>query len=59
MPKCDFTSAYLFSCKFAARFHNTFSLEYLWTAACDLNDILTRIHKKTQGKLVPFSLFFS
>ena len=44
MLKCDFknvalqrywnrTSAWLFSCKFAAYFQNTFSQEHLWTAA--------------------------
>ena len=44
MPKCDFNkvalqlywnrnSAWVFSCKFAAYFQNTFSEEHLWTAA--------------------------
>ena len=44
MTKCDFnkialelyrshTSAWIFSCKFAAFFQNTFSLELFWTAA--------------------------
>ena len=44
MPKCDFnkfakqlhwnhTSAWVFSCKFAAYFHNNFSQEHLWVAA--------------------------
>ena len=44
MPKCDFnkvalqlywnhTSAWVFSCKFAAYFQNTFSKEHLWMAA--------------------------
>ena len=44
MPKCDFnkvalqfywncTSAWVFSCKFAAYFQNTFPQEHLWTAA--------------------------
>ena len=44
MPKCDFnkvakqlywdrTLAWVFSCKFAAYFQNTFSLEHLWVAA--------------------------
>ena len=43
MPKCNFnkvalqlywncTSAWVFSCKFAAYFPNTFSKEHLWTA---------------------------
>ena len=43
MPKCNFnkvakqlywnhTSAWVFSCKFAAYFQNTFSQEHLWTA---------------------------
>ena len=43
-PKCDFnkvamqlywnrTSAWAFSCKFAAYFQNTFSKEHIWTAA--------------------------
>ena len=45
MPKCDFNkvalqlywnrfSAWVFSCKFAAYFQNTFSKEHLWVAAC-------------------------
>ena len=36
MPKFDYwnhTSAWVFSCKFAAYFQNTFFLEHLWTAA--------------------------
>ena len=44
MPKCDFnkvakqlrwncTSAWVFSCKFAAYFQSTFSEEHLWVAA--------------------------
>ena len=44
MPKCDFnkvalqlywnhTSAWVFSCKFAAYFQNNFSQEHLWVAA--------------------------
>ena len=44
MPKCDInkialqlycnrTSAWVFSCKFAAYFQNTFSSEHLWTGA--------------------------
>ena len=52
MPKCDFnkvalqlywnrTSAWVFSCKFAAYFQNTFSSERLWTtASVILSDIL-------------------
>ena len=43
MPKCDFnkvafqrywnhTSAWVFSCKFAAYFHNSFSFEHFWKA---------------------------
>ena len=28
-----FTSTWVFSCKFAAYFQNTFSLEHLWTVA--------------------------
>ena len=46
MPKCDFnkvtlqfygnhTSARVFSCKFAARFLNIFSLDHLWRAASE------------------------
>ena len=46
-PKCDFnkvtlqlywnhTSAWVFSCKFAAYFQNTFSQEHLWKAAFNL-----------------------
>ena len=44
MPKCDFnkvalqfswnrTSIWVFSCKFAAYFQNTFSIKHLWRAA--------------------------
>ena len=44
MPKCNLNevvkqlylnhfSAWVFSCKFAAYFQNTFSLEHLWVAA--------------------------
>ena len=37
MPKCDFNKvaklAWVFSCKFAAYFQNTFSQEQLWVAA--------------------------
>ena len=41
MPKCDFnkvakqnpTLACVLPCKFAAYFHNSFSLEHLWVAA--------------------------
>ena len=29
------TSAWVFSCKFAAHFQNTFSEEHLWRAACN------------------------
>ena len=29
------TSAWLFSCKFAAYFQNTILLEHLWRAACE------------------------
>ena len=38
MPKCDFYQvcfkmiSFVFSCKFAAYFQNTFSQEHLWTA---------------------------
>ena len=46
MPKCDLnkvakqlylnrTSAWVFSCKFAAYFQNTFSMEHLWVAASE------------------------
>ena len=46
MPKCDFnkvalqlyrnhTSAWVFSCKFAAYFQNTFSLGQLWKTASE------------------------
>ena len=48
MPTCDFikvvtafklywnrTSAWVFSCKFAAYFQNIFSKDYLWTAASE------------------------
>ena len=30
------TSAWVFSCKFATYFQNTFSYEHLWTAASDM-----------------------
>ena len=47
MSQCDFnkdalqlyanrTLAWVFSCKFAAHFHNIFSLEHLCTAASEL-----------------------
>ena len=47
MPKCNLnevalqlylnrTSAWVFSCKFAAYFQNTFSMEHLWVAASDI-----------------------
>ena len=61
MPKCDFnkvakqlnwnhTSAWVFSCKFAAYFQNTFSWEHLWVT------VLVSIHgwviyDKLKGKL--------
>ena len=46
MPKYDFskvalqlywnhTSAWVFSCKFAAFFQNTFSWKHLWVTACE------------------------
>ena len=41
MPKCDFnkaanhTSAWVFSCKFAAYFQSNFSKEHVWVAASD------------------------
>ena len=46
MPKCEFnkvakqlyqnyTSAWVFSCKFAAYFQNSFSIEHLWMAASE------------------------
>ena len=46
MTECDFnkvalqhywnhTSAWVFSCKFAAYFHNTFCYEHLWTTASE------------------------
>ena len=48
MPKCDFnkadlqlysnqTSAWVFSCKFAAYFQNTFYQERLWMTASEYN----------------------
>ena len=38
MPKCDFNKValWVFSCKFAAYFQNTFSKEHLWVAASAL-----------------------
>ena len=42
LPKCDFnkvanlTSAWVFSCKFAAYFQNTFFQKHLWMAASEL-----------------------
>ena len=42
LPKCDFnkvanlTLAWVFSCKFAAYFQNTFSQKHLWMAASEL-----------------------
>ena len=51
MPKCDFnniakqlywnhTSAWVFFCKFAAYFQNTFYSEHLWTAASEFGYII-------------------
>ena len=48
MPKCDFNkvaeqlywnhfSVWVFSCKFAAYFQNTFSYEHLWVAASEIS----------------------
>ena len=50
MPKCDFkkaverlywnhTSAWVFSCKFAAYFQNTFSQEHLWMPAYEFPEV--------------------
>ena len=47
MPKCDFnkvaqqlywnrTSVWVFPCKFAAYFQNTFTQEYLWVAVSNV-----------------------
>ena len=52
MPKCDFnkvalelywnhTLAWMFSCKFAAFFQNTFSEEHLWVAASNRCNLLS------------------
>ena len=35
MLRCDLTSGWVFSCKFAAYFQNTFSKERLWRAASE------------------------
>ena len=69
MPKCNFnkvalqlywnrTSVWVFSCKFAAYFQNTFFQEQLWTAAsgsktrkyCKLWSIKERLQKKWKVK---------
>ena len=48
IPKCGFskvaryTSAWVFFCKFAAYFRNTFSKEYLWRAASVKNSMKFR-----------------
>ena len=39
------TSTWVFSCKFAAYFQNTFSYEYLWVATSEANDMCkTKLH---------------
>ena len=51
MPKCDFNnialqlywnriSAWMFSCKLAAYFQNTFSYEHLWMAASAVANLI-------------------
>ena len=37
MPKWNRSSAWVFSCKFAACFQNNFSEEHLWMAASEIN----------------------
>ena len=39
MPKCDFTSAWVFSCKFAAYFQN----EHLWTATSEVTSSCLKV----------------
>ena len=54
MPKCDFnkvalqvnwnrTSVWVTSCKFAAYFRNTFTLEHLWMLASELTNVFINI----------------
>ena len=38
MPKCDFN-------KVAPYFHNTFSWEYLWTAASEISNIIRGVFR--------------
>ena len=57
------TSVWLFSCKFAAYFQNTFFIEHLWVAASELSGIIAISDKKgglcLQGYYAPhLSLMF-
>ena len=60
MPNCDFNnvakhiSAWVFSCKFAAYFQNTFSQKHLWMAASELCNKMTM----QANSLKYFKVFF-
>ena len=58
MPKCDFTSAYVFSCKIAACFQNTFSQELLWVAAFEFL-IFCNTNTNSTSKYLLFRVYFS
>ena len=50
------TSAWVFSCKFAAYFQNNFSQEHLWTAAsaeCNIKLYCTMKIKMTLNAILP------
>ena len=70
MPKCDFnkvakqlywnhTSAWVFSCKFAAYFQNTFSQEHLWRAAFGHRHLLRNFQNSYFLKTVTLFLWLS
>ena len=68
MPKYDFnkvakqlywkrTSTWVFSCKFAAYFQNTFSQEHLWRAASALSSLLFALDRHFSLVICYFLLF--
>ena len=65
MPKCHFnkvalqlywyfTSALVFSCRFAAYFQNTFSYEQFWTTACGVPKLNNSALNKKHGNQTQF-----
>ena len=68
MPKCDFnkvalqlyrnhTSAWVFSCNFAAYFQNTFSQEHHWVTASEHFDQSLHI-RNSKPNIFPAMFFF-